>query len=113
MAQVQLQMKMCGKSRALFFCAAHTDFESSKEVTLPHINFDAASLIDELISTARKYWENHIFPYFNICCSQMKVGLMIPKRDFFIICNFSLVSAKSSVTIEDFFRTLLVTFYKQ
>jgi len=60
MAQVQLQMKMCGKSRALF-CVAHTDFESSKEVTVLHINFDA-SLIDELISTARQYWENHIFP---------------------------------------------------
>jgi len=60
MAQMQLQMKLCKKEKAIY-CVAHPDFETSKKVKIVSVDYDS-KLADSLIQKARVYWEKHIFP---------------------------------------------------
>ena len=60
MAQMQLQINFCNRSKALF-CVAAPNFEKSKDVKILPVDFDP-ELTASLIQKARLYWEKNVFP---------------------------------------------------
>ncbi|GBM65845.1 hypothetical protein AVEN_12898-1 [Araneus ventricosus] len=59
-AQIQMQMYFAKKQKGLF-CVANHDFESSKEISMHLVNFDAI-FCEELMEKCTKSWETAIFP---------------------------------------------------
>ena len=59
-AQVQTQMALMNKRKALF-CVAHPDFERTKQFKHIFVNYDEV-FVNELFSKAQQFWEKKIFP---------------------------------------------------
>lgn len=60
MAQVQLQMHFSNKTKALF-CVAHSDFETTKKVTILAVEYDR-QLCEDLMEKCTIFWNKAIFP---------------------------------------------------
>lgn len=60
MAQVQLQMHLSNKQRALF-CVANYDFESSRKVSIINIQYDK-QYCENLLEQCTQFWIKSIFP---------------------------------------------------
>ncbi|RVE53270.1 hypothetical protein evm_002103 [Chilo suppressalis] len=58
-AQIQTQMKITGKSKALF-CIAHVDFETSKNVDVHEVVYDD-KYCEDLFKKAVMFWTENIF----------------------------------------------------
>ncbi|GBL75046.1 hypothetical protein AVEN_243834-1 [Araneus ventricosus] len=56
----QIQMYFAKKQKGLF-CVANHDLESSTEISMHLVNFDAISC-EELMEKCTKFWETAIFP---------------------------------------------------
>lgn len=58
-AQIQTQMQMTGKRKALF-CIAHVDFETSKNVDVHEVVYNK-KYCDDLFEKCVKFWKENIF----------------------------------------------------
>ena len=63
MAQVQLQMYICNRKKALFV-VAEPNFENTKSIIIKEIAFDQ-DLCTQLINDAEEFWSTYIYPNLN------------------------------------------------